>query len=102
MHRSLSLFAALVTITSCARPLPQSDPAPTGQAALFPMTPSALNHVQHLIDSLPLRDKIAQLIMPWLLGGYESLDATEMAQALQWVNSDHVGGIIISIGSQRS
>ena len=99
MHRSLSLFAALVMITSCARPIPQSDPAPTGQAALFPMTSSALNHVQHLIDSLPLRDKIAQLIMPWLLGGYESLDATEMAQALKWVNSDHVGGIIISIGS---
>jgi len=63
------------------------------------MTPAATAHVQHLLDSLPLRDKIGQLIMPWLLGGYESLDATEMAQALKWVNADHVGGIIISIGS---
>ncbi len=63
------------------------------------MTPAATAHVQHLVDSLPLRDKIAQLIMPWLLGGYEPVDATEMAQALKWVNTDRVGGIIISIGS---
>lgn len=55
--------------------------------------------VQHLLDSLPLREKIAQLIMPWLLGGYEPLDAGEMRQAMTWVDSLKVGGIIISIGS---
>ena len=55
--------------------------------------------MQHLLDSLPLRDKVAQLIMPWLLGGYESFDSPEMHQALRWVDSLHVGGIIISIGS---
>ena len=63
------------------------------------MTAAGTAHVQHLIDSLPLRDKIAQLIMPWLLGGYEPLDGGEMKQALSWVDSLKVGGIIISIGS---
>ena len=63
------------------------------------MTAAGTAHVEHLIDSLPLRDKIGQLIMPWLLGGYESLDNPEMKQALAWVDSQKVGGIIISIGS---
>ena len=63
------------------------------------MTSAATAHVEHLIDSLPLRDKVAQLIMPWLLGGYEPIDGAEMRQALTWVDSLKVGGIIISIGS---
>jgi beta-N-acetylhexosaminidase len=55
--------------------------------------------VQHLLDSLPLRDKIAQLVMPWIAGGYEPIDDAEMRQALVWVDSLKVGGIIMSIGS---
>lgn len=55
--------------------------------------------VDRLLDSLPVRDKVAQLVMPWLLGGYEPLDGAEMRQALMWVDSLKVGGIIISIGS---
>ncbi len=63
------------------------------------MTSPATAHVQHLIDSLPLRDKIAQLIMPWIAGNYEPVDGAEMQQALMWVDSLKVGGIIMSIGS---
>lgn len=63
------------------------------------MTGPAAAHVQHLLDSLPLRDKVAQLIMPWIAGGYEPIDGAEMKQALMWVDSLHVGGIIVSIGS---
>ena len=63
------------------------------------MTGPASTRIQHLLDSLPLRDKIAQLIMPWLLGGYEPIDGGEMKRAMTWVDSLHVGGIIISIGS---
>ncbi len=55
--------------------------------------------VDRLMDSLSVHDKVAQLVMPWLLGGYEPLDGAEMTQALNWVDSLHVGGIIISIGS---
>ena len=55
------------------------------------MTSRASARVQHLIDSLPLRDKIAQLIMPWILGGYEPIDGAEMRQALMWVDSLKVG-----------
>lgn len=55
--------------------------------------------MQRLLDSLPLRDKIAQLVMPWIAGGYEPIDGAEMRQALAWVDSFKVGGIIMSIGS---
>jgi beta-N-acetylhexosaminidase len=51
------------------------------------------------MDSLSVRDKVAQLIMPWIAGGYEPIDSPEMTQALMWVDSLHVGGIIMSIGS---
>ncbi len=63
------------------------------------MTPARSAHVQHLLDSLSLRDKIAQLVMPWIAGGYEPIDGAEMTQALMWVDSLKVGGIIMSIGS---
>lgn len=81
--------------------MPDNRPVrlPETRPEIVPMTSPAAARVQHLLDSLPLRDKIAQLIMPWLLGGYEPLDGAEMRQALNWVDSLKVGGIIISIGS---
>lgn len=52
-----------------------------------------------LLDSLPLRDRIAQLVMPWIGGGYTAFDEAAFERAARWVDSLHVGGIIISIGS---
>lgn len=52
-----------------------------------------------LIDSLPLRDRIAQIVMPWIGGGYTAFDEPSFDRASRWVDSLHVGGIIISIGS---
>ena len=48
---------------------------------------------------MPLEDQVAQLVMPWLLGNYVGFDADGLAQARAWIDSLHVGGIIISIGS---
>ncbi len=48
---------------------------------------------------MPLKDQVAQLVMPWLLGNYVGFDAEGLAQARGWIDSLHVGGIIISIGS---
>jgi beta-N-acetylhexosaminidase len=52
-----------------------------------------------LLDSLPLRDRIAQLVMPWIGGGYTAFDEPAFERAAGWVDSLRVGGIIISIGS---
>jgi beta-N-acetylhexosaminidase len=55
--------------------------------------------VDRLLDSLPLRDRIAQLVVPWIAGGYTAFDDAAYSRAVRWVDSLHVGGVIISIGS---
>lgn len=55
--------------------------------------------VDRLIDSLPLRERIAQLVMPWIPGTYAPLDEPGFAQAREWVDSLRVGGVIVSVGS---
>jgi beta-N-acetylhexosaminidase len=78
------LFAGL---SSCATRPPVGEPAPITST------------VDHLLDSLSLRDRVAQVMMPWIPGTYSALDEAGYRQAERWVDSLHVGGIIISVGS---
>ena len=55
--------------------------------------------VNQLLAALPLRDKVAQIVMPWMMGGYASFDDSTFSRVERWVDSLHVGGIIVSIGS---
>jgi beta-N-acetylhexosaminidase len=55
--------------------------------------------VARLLRSLPLRDRIAQLIMPWIPGTYNAFDDSTFSQVIGWVDTLHVGGIVVSIGS---
>jgi beta-N-acetylhexosaminidase len=55
--------------------------------------------LDRLLDSLPLRAKAAQLVMPWLAGTYSAYDAAALAEAERWVDSLGVGGLIVSVGS---
>lgn len=61
------------------------------------ITPSASAKTR--MKRMPLKDQVAQLVMPWLLGNYVGFDADGLAPARAWIDSLHVGGIIISIGS---
>ncbi|HEU4828545.1 MAG TPA: glycoside hydrolase family 3 N-terminal domain-containing protein [Gemmatimonadales bacterium] len=87
MHHKflVGLMTALAVLAGCA-------PAVTAPA---PVT----SDVDRLIDSLPLRERIAQLVMPWIPGTYAPLDEPGFAQARMWVDSLRVGGVIISVGS---
>jgi beta-N-acetylhexosaminidase len=88
VHRKflvVGLMSALAVLPGCV-------PATTVPA---PVT----SDVDRLIDSLPLRERIAQLIMPWIPGTYAPLDEPGFAQARMWVDSLRVGGIIVSVGS---
>ena len=55
--------------------------------------------MHRLLATLSTRDRVAQLVMPWITGGYVSYDDTAFARVQRWVDSLHVGGIIVSIGS---
>ena len=55
--------------------------------------------IDALIAELPLRDKIAQLVVPWIPGSYAAFDDDAFRRMQWWVDSLHVGGLIVSVGS---
>lgn len=55
--------------------------------------------VDSLLAAMSLEEKVGQLIMPWLLGNYAAYDSEEFDQLSTWIDSLHVGGILISVGS---
>jgi beta-N-acetylhexosaminidase len=77
--------------------------APTPRATIPPTVtapPSArVDVVDSLIANLTVRQKVGQLIMPWLMGHYTAFDSREFDRIAYWVDSLELGGIIISIGS---
>jgi beta-N-acetylhexosaminidase len=55
--------------------------------------------VDSVLASLPLRARVAQLVMPWMPGFYVAADDPSFERVERWVDSLGVGGIIVSIGS---
>lgn len=96
--RLVQLTVVLLACAASNPPAPSVDPV---------MLPSALpveirtttDRVGRLLDSLPLRAKVGQLVMPWIPGSYTAADDPGFRRALAWVDSLQVGGIIVSIGS---
>ena len=56
-------------------------------------------HVDSILATLSVRQKIGQLLMPWLLGDYSALDGHSLTTAFGWIDSLEIGGIIISLGA---
>jgi len=52
-----------------------------------------------VLAKLTMRQKVAQLVVPWLGGNYMALDDSAFQIATRWVDTLEVGGIIISVGS---
>ena len=63
----------------------------TGPAPAAPVDP--------VLNALSTRQKVAQLVVPWLAGSYAAFDDSAFQVATRWVDSLQVGGIIISVGS---
>ena len=55
--------------------------------------------VDAVLAKLTPRQKVAQLVVPWLGGNYMALDDSAFQIAARWVDTLEVGGIIISVGS---
>jgi beta-N-acetylhexosaminidase len=56
-------------------------------------------HISQILTALSTRQKVAQIVVPWVPGSYAAFDAEGLEKARGWVDSLEVGGIIISIGS---
>ena len=73
---------------------------PPPQPIQFPGQPPPPEvDIDALLESLSVRDKIAQLVMPWIPGTYAAFDDEAFARMQGWVDSLHVGGLLVSIGS---
>jgi len=85
-------------LLGCASPtaIRPTGPAPvvtTANATTAPPSPDSL------LASLTPREKIGQLIVPWLAGSFAAFDDSSFQVAERWVDSLRVGGLIISVGS---
>ncbi|HEV8509734.1 MAG TPA: glycoside hydrolase family 3 N-terminal domain-containing protein [Gemmatimonadales bacterium] len=68
-----------------------------GRATTGPRSPQPA--VDAVLGKLSPRQRIAQLVVPWLGGNYTALDDSAFQIAKRWVDTLEVGGIIISVGS---
>lgn len=106
-HRSVRLLSSVILLAACATgsatpaPEPAAAPRPPRPVPEAPAVsaPGARDTVETLMRTLSVRRKVAQLVMPWLLGDYVPTDDPTMRRARMWVDSLEVGGIIISTGT---
>ncbi len=54
---------------------------------------------ERTIEELTLREKVAQLMMPWVIGDFAPEGSTSFARARTYVEEEGIGGIIMSVGS---
>ena len=69
-----------------------------GSQTARPAAPAPAS-VDAVLATLTPRQKVAQLVVPWLGGNYMALDDSAYQIATRWVDSLEVGGIIVSVGS---
>jgi beta-N-acetylhexosaminidase len=54
--------------------------------------------VERTLAALSLREKVGQMIMPWMSGAYVAEDSPEFDRLAAWVERDGIGGIVLSVG----
>ncbi len=82
----------LLLLTACACAPATRRTAPAAPAA------TASAWVDSTLASLDLREKVGQMVMPWIGGGYLAEGGPEYDRLRHWVVDDRVGGVVISIG----
>jgi beta-N-acetylhexosaminidase len=113
--RSRNLIFGLIAIGGCARavatgPATAIPPANASTRFLGAANPGAFSPLStadaHWVDatlaSLSRREKVAQLIMPWVPGEYAAVGSPGYEQLRKWVEEDRIGGLVISIGLPHS
>ncbi|HEX4575169.1 MAG TPA: glycoside hydrolase family 3 N-terminal domain-containing protein [Gemmatimonadales bacterium] len=85
-----------------ARPAaPAAPPVPVSTPTPAPPRPAGAGSgtVDSLVATLDTRQRVAQLVMPWLSGSYTAFDDSLFQVAARWVDTLELGGLIISVGS---
>ena len=118
----ISGWSAIVVLFSCGSP-PQSIPAPAvpeqhpievptqeveeaqPTTELAPVAPALIAQtedeawVERTLTGLTLRQKVGQLIMPWVLGDFAPEGSASHDRILEYIEDQGIGGVIMSVGS---
>ena len=104
--RHSGLLALPIALAACAASVrPASRAATTTQIPVPPLNPTAplttaqRAWVDSTFASLSLHDRVAQMIMIWVLGDYTSNTDSSYAEVRRWITQDHVGGVSMSLGT---
>jgi beta-N-acetylhexosaminidase len=95
VHSTHLAVIGVMLLGGCAPSSPVATPVPMPTAG----TVGPETDVETILRGLDVRDRIAQLVMPWIPGTYAAYDDDGFTRAEAWVDSLHVGGIIVSVGS---
>lgn len=103
-HR-LPTLSFLLTV-ACAAAAPATTTVPRGpHPAPYlgerQLVSPATDTIEALLRTLTVRQKVGQLIMPWLLGDSVAMDDPAMQRIVRLIRDQEVGGIIMSRGTPR-
>ena len=100
-----ALCATLAVSASACTPAASSArneivPAPIGPLSpTTPLTTRQRDWVERTLASLTLRQRVGQMVMPWLLGDYTNNHDSTFAEMRRWITEDGVGGVTMSLGT---
>jgi beta-N-acetylhexosaminidase len=95
MKRFTLAIAVLALGNGCASGGPS-----TGAVVPPPLAErSASSWADSIIGAMPVRDRVAQLVWPFVLGDYVPEGSAEWERIRRLVTEQHVGGFIVSVGS---
>src|SRR5688500_843007 len=87
-------------VASVRRPAPVPLPAPPRPFdPRTPLTPAQTRWIDSTLATLPLRERIGQMVMVWVLGDYTNNGDSTFAEVRRWIQQDHIGGVSMSLGT---
>lgn len=101
---SRAMLATLLSIAACTSGAARPEAERTASAAA-PRRSATCNGesdaawVDCELAGMTVRDKAAQMVWPQLFGDYVSADAPQWRKINGWITREHVGGVIMSVGS---
>lgn len=103
------LWALCFSLAACSAPdradagaaNAQSAPAAPQAPAIPPLRVDTAGQawVERTLAGLTLRQRVAQLVFPWISGQSAAANPEEQRRMLEWVARDQVGGLIVSTGT---
>ncbi|MGQ0713342.1 MAG: glycoside hydrolase family 3 protein [Gemmatimonadaceae bacterium] len=100
------LLALSIALTGCSRasPSPASGSPTAGGPAhsvswSAPLDGRQRAWVDRTLAGLTLRDRVAQMVMVWVLGDYAHVDDSTFAEVRRAITDQRIGGVIMSLGS---